>query len=122
MLGTPNRRRIRGAAKKVVPVLVAAMTVCAPVLVAAGPAAAEPNPCLGRGDGGTGGTIRKSSASSTIYGTWYNCSGGTGLDYVKIIVSGASDGPCIWVPYGTTGSSTFDRIGLRPTYDGWRRC
>jgi hypothetical protein len=85
----------------------------------------EPNPCLGRSDSGVGGSIPSGDNHATIYGTWYNCSGGTGSDHVKIDVQNGSDGPCISVPYGTTGSSNFFRssfTGGNPTYRGWIRC
>ncbi|MBN6052427.1 hypothetical protein JYK22_10835, partial [Nonomuraea sp. RK-328] len=51
--------------------------------------------------------------------------GGTGADRVKLIVGNGTDGPCITVPYGSTGSSTLQRPDLWPAtpyYDGWRRC
>ncbi len=88
----------------------------------------EPNPCSGRSDGGSGGTLG-SNDPFTIYGTWYNCSGGTGVDKVQIDVANADDGPCISVPYGTSGSSTFKRysyvtypLGPGAKFRAWKRC
>jgi hypothetical protein len=90
------------------------------------PARAEPNPCAGRSDGGTNGRywIPNSSGMVEIYGNWYNCSGGYGADRVKLIVKYGWDGPCITVPYGSTGfSSVANRDwGPDPRFDGWRRC
>ncbi|WP_162795502.1 hypothetical protein [Nonomuraea lactucae] len=110
--------------------LVATLSFAFSGLAYAGPAVAEPNPCLGRSDGGSGGDYYDGISADhqwsirRIYGTWYNCSGGTGPDRVQIVVSTDTDGPCITVPYGTDGFSTFTRKYKvwSPHFDGWKRC
>ncbi|WP_433366696.1 hypothetical protein [Streptosporangium sp. CA-115845] len=89
---------------------------------------AEPNPCAGRSsDSGSGGSIGTIDPV-TVYGTWYNCGGGTGADRKKLNIANADDGPCITIPYGSTGSSTVSRyryisgVGPAPRYNGWISC
>ena len=116
----------QGIKKPAVGVALAALLFAA-VALPADSARAEPNPCAGRStDSGTGGqdgpTVRKH-----IYGTWYNCGSTAGTDHVKIDVGRSVDGPCIAVPYGSTGSSDFYRAAYIPTgpapfYEGWKRC
>jgi hypothetical protein len=91
-------------------------------------AQAEPNPCgSSTRDRGTGGDYYDGSAADwnyrKIYGNWYNC-GGSGADRVKLVVSSDYDGPCITVPYGSTGYSEVSRKYKvwPPHYDGWKRC
>ncbi|MBG0827654.1 hypothetical protein HS041_07750 [Planomonospora sp. ID67723] len=110
--------------------LATALAFAVPGAAHASAAAAEPNPCAGRGDGGTGGdyydgiSVDHNWSHRRIYGTWYNCSGGTGADRVRIVVSTDNDGPCITVPYGRDAFSSFIRKYKvwAPHYDGWKRC
>jgi hypothetical protein len=110
--------------------LTAAAALAFPVLGQVSPASAEPNPCTNRSDGGSGGDYYKGISANhewsirVIYGTWFNCSNGTGADRVKLVISTDTDGPCITVPYGTSGSSTVTRQYKvwPPHYDGWKRC
>lgn len=92
----------------------------------AAPTILEPNPCAGRNDGGTGGSydIPNSSGMVMVYGTWYNCSGGAGADWVQLQINNGFDPPCISVPYGSTGSSSQANRDWGPdvTYGGWKRC
>lgn len=110
-----------------------ALTTAASAFFALGPvstASAEPNPCAGRSDGGTGGdrngglTPDHEWNKRIIWGIWYNCSGGTGADRVRLVISTDTDGPCITVPYGTLEYSEVVRKYKvwAPHYDGWKRC
>ncbi|GAB1817884.1 hypothetical protein [Herbidospora sp. RD11066] len=121
--GAPMLNRSSGGAGKAL-----ALTIGAIVLTAGltAPAQAEPNPCAGRNsDSGTGGTITN-GGFKTIFGTWYNCGGGTGADRRRINVKNGADGPCITIGYGSTESSSFNRNlyvpGVPPRYDGWISC
>jgi hypothetical protein len=111
-----------------VAVILAGLAVVSVGLVGASPASAEPNPCEGRVDGGTGGDVNVSTGDplkvTRVYGTWWNCSGGARADRVKVVVNLASDGPCITAPYGTTTSWTknYTWTILRPSFDRWARC
>jgi hypothetical protein len=95
------------------------------------PAIFEPNPCQGRGDGGSGGdyyngpTVDGQWSKRYVYGTWYNCGGTPGqADRVQMDISTDTDGPCITVPYGSTGSSGVTRLYrlIPPHFRGWKRC
>jgi hypothetical protein len=108
----------------VVTAVAAAMVVTG--AVGASATTLEPNPCAGQSDHGTGGSYMEAANLWRVYGTWYNCSGGTGSDRVKLNVGNSTDGPCITVAYGSTGSSLIDKVGINPyasvTYEGWIRC
>jgi hypothetical protein len=120
-------RTKRGAA-----LVLTAVAAAAAMATVASPAFAEPNPCAGRnGDQGTGGDYNRGLTPNhewsiqQIYGTWYNCGGPAGqADRVRLVISTDTDGPCITVPYGSTGSSTETRQFkvIAPHYDGWKRC
>jgi hypothetical protein len=88
----------------------------------------EPNPCSGQVDHGTHyqGATDPNKGTYTIYGTWWNCSGGTGVDRVMMDVSGGPDSPCISVAYGSTGSTQAGQkiqVGWGGgTFRAWVRC
>ena len=98
---------------------VASMTVVG----LASPAMAEPNPCSGvSGDKGTGGDLPTSDGlNHVVYGNWWNCSGGTGADRVRLNVTAGLDGNCITVPYGSSRYSETNTI-VPGRYGGWARC
>jgi hypothetical protein len=120
------------ATKRRTALALTALAVGFPILAQVSPASAEPNPCAGRSghDVGVGGDYYNGMSRNhqwsirVIYGTWYNCGGNPGADRVKLVVSGDNDGPCITVPYGSTGSSVLTREYKLwpPHYDGWKRC
>lgn len=94
-------------------------------------AQAEPNPCAGHSDGGTGGAYKTGASGGVqyvhIYGTYYNCSGTSGAaDRRRIDVSGgASDTPCISIPYGTSKSVDYEygyTLPPQPGYRKWYAC
>lgn len=90
---------------------------------AASAARAEPNPCAGQGDHGIGGSYDVDPDGTVVWGMWYNCSGGTGADRVRLKIAHHADPDCITVPYGTYGYSSMDiSRWVLPSYQGWERC
>jgi hypothetical protein len=120
---SPNRKHVQ--------IALGAAGIALLATVFAAPASAatprEPNPCAGRNvDSGTGGQDG-APLYKHVYGTWWNCGRTAGTDHVKINVVNAADGPCIAVPYGSTGSSDLHRSPWDPfspdvKFGSWIRC